>query len=138
VDSEVYLLDSSIWITVLRSRPPEAIARRFSDLVRSGHAAINEVVRLEILIGFGTETEMERVRRVLSGMQFLRLAESTWGLAATLNLQLRGVGVTIALPDLLIAASAIEHNSILIHQDSDFDRIAQHSGLRVESFVGVA
>lgn len=137
MDSEVYLLDSSIWITVLRRNPPQAIAHRFNDLMGSSRAVINEVVRLEILMGYGTEAELNRVQGRLAGMPLFRLAESTWALAARLNLQLRSAGVTTSLPDFLIAATAIENSAVLVHMDSDFDRIARHSILKVESFVGV-
>jgi predicted nucleic acid-binding protein len=114
------------------------IGNRFSELLRSKRSAINEIVRLEVLVGYKTEAELNRVRIELAGLQLLELAESTWRFAASLSLHLRSVGVTTTIPDLLIAATAIENNAVLVHLDSDFDRIAQHSELRVESFVGVA
>ncbi len=138
MDSESFLLDTSFWIPVLRRNTPQVIGNRFSELVRSKRAAINEIVRLEVLVGYKTEAELNRVRIELAGLQLLELAESTWRSAASLSLHLRSVGVTTTIPDLLIAATAIENNAVLVHMDSDFDRIAQHSDLLVETFVGVA
>jgi predicted nucleic acid-binding protein len=133
-----FLLDTSIWIHVLRRNTPPAIGSRFAELLRSKRAAINELVRLEILVGYKTEGELNRVSVELDGLRLLALSKHIWSAAAILNLHLRSVGITATIADLLIAATAIEHNAVLVHQDSDFDRIAQHSDLRAESFVGVA
>jgi predicted nucleic acid-binding protein len=44
-------------------------------------------------------------------------------------------GITVASIGLLIAAVAIAHSATLLHRDSDFDLIANHISLTVESYV---
>jgi predicted nucleic acid-binding protein len=52
--------------------------------------------------------------------------------SAKLFFDLRKKGVTIRKStDCLIAQIAIDNNALLVHNDSDFDLIAQHSELRV-------
>jgi predicted nucleic acid-binding protein len=43
--------------------------------------------------------------------------------------------LTCLTADLIIAASAMEHEAVLVHSDADFDRIAANSGLRAESLA---
>jgi predicted nucleic acid-binding protein len=52
--------------------------------------------------------------------------------ATDLYRALRGKGVTVRRPvDCIIAATAIEHDALLLHNDRDFDPIEKHGGLKV-------
>jgi len=132
---QIYLLDTSIVIRVLRRRPIEKIARRVGPLIESGAASSNDVVRTELLIGSKTPHEVNQITRFLGGLRELRVTPQTWDSAAKLGFQLRRKGVTATVTDLLIASSAIEVNAIVMHVDGDFDAIAEHCDLRVESYV---
>lgn len=131
----IYLIDSSIWILSYRRQPPESIARRVETLVRGKLAARNPVVEMELLVGCRTRDEFDLVRSNLSGVRELEVLRSTWDLATELGYSLRRNGIATSVPDLLIAASAVEHGAVLVHADDDFDMIAQHSDLRVESYT---
>lgn len=133
---EIFLLDSSFVIPSLRRRPPQAIGDRFVELVSARNAAINGLVRLEVLLGCRTEEVLEATRYNLGALRLVETAAETWDAAAQLGFALARQGVGVAIPDLVIAASAIEHSAVLVHADSDFDLIAQHSDLKVESYVG--
>jgi len=100
-------------------------------------AATNGIVKVEIATGARTEAEFQDNRETLDALINLSMGERTWALASRVGFELRRQGVTVSLPDLIIAASAIEHDAVLIHADADFDRIAAHSDLKVESFAAV-
>jgi predicted nucleic acid-binding protein len=104
--------------------------------MQSADAAVNGVVITEVVRGARDESAFDQMLEHLSSLTNLQFGGDTWRLAASLGFSLRRAGVTASLGDLLIAASAIEHDVVLIHADSDFDRIAQHSDLKVESYAG--
>lgn len=57
---------------------------------------------------------------------------STFVRAAEIYRALRRRGVTVRRPiDCLIAATAIEHDVLLLHNDRDFDPVEKHAGLRI-------
>lgn len=130
------LLDSSFLIAGLRRSPRPAIALRLDQLLSLRAAAINGVVAVEVLVGYKTRELFDEVRSELAALTTFEITAVTWDLTAILGLSLRRVGLPMQLPDLVIAASAIEHDATLIHADSDFDLIAEHSDLKVESYVG--
>ena len=88
-----------------------------------------------MLVGCRTPEEYTTNDQRFRGLVQLPIEQAIWEAAAGLGFALRRRGVTSALPDLLIAASALEHDAIVVHADTDFDRIAQHSDLRVESYT---
>ncbi len=118
-----------------RRDPPVAVAQRVEELIRERLAASNSVVELELVIGCRTPDETSQVRTNLAGLRDLQILRATWNRAASLGFELRRKGVTASVPDLLIATSAIEYDAVLLHADGDFDDIARHSDLRVESYA---
>ena len=137
-ERRIHLLDTSTWVLIYRRDPPVAVAQRVEELIRERLAASNSVVELELVVGCRTPDEMSQVRTNLASLQDLQILQSTWNRAASLGFELRRVGITTSVPDLLIATSAIEHDAILLHVDGDFDEIAKHSNLRVESYLDIA
>lgn len=131
----VYFLDTSVAIRLLRRRPSEILAVRVKPLIEGQRAIFNDVVRAELLIGCKTDGEQSLVREWLAGLTELKVKDDTWDRAADLGFHLRRKGVNSSLPDLLIAASAVETGAVVMHVDGDFDFIAKHSDLRVESYV---
>ncbi len=88
-----------------------------------------------MLVGCRTPQEYTINDQRFRGLIQLPIERAIWDAAAGLGFALRRRGVTTALPDLLIAASALEHSAIVVHADTDFDTIAKHSDLRVESYA---
>ncbi|MDO8617039.1 MAG: PIN domain-containing protein [Dehalococcoidia bacterium] len=138
MSQHLYLLDSSILVVAERKNPPQALLDRISPLIRARTAAVNEIVTLEVLVGYRTQEQLSTARSRLRTLIQLPITVATWDQAADLGFALRRSGVVVNLPDLIIAASAIEHDAVLLHADSDFDLIAQNSQLRVESYAGAA
>lgn len=135
MSSHLFLLDTSVWIHLNRRNPPERILHRADSLISANLAAFNQVIRSEVLIGCRTEREYLANDAQIGGLRELTLHQPVWDAAANLGYALRRKGLTVALPDLLIAASALEHEAVVVHADSDFDKIAAQSDLRTESFA---
>lgn len=131
----VFLVDSSIWIRLIRLSPAPVLLARIDSLLTSKRVAVNGQIRLEVLSGAPNEARFAQYDRTFGGLIQLSIRDDTWNRAARMGYELRRSGLTVNAPDLIIAASAVEHNAILIHADSDFDHIADHTDLRVESYT---
>jgi predicted nucleic acid-binding protein len=129
------LIDSSIWIPAMRPRGNANFLAVTRDLIERELAAINGTILLELLVRARDPEQFAALREHLGGIRNLATTQLTWDIAAELGFRLYRAGFPTAVPDLTIAASAIEHGVVLVHADSDFDRIAQHSDLKVESYV---
>ncbi|MEJ5991541.1 PIN domain nuclease [Ramlibacter sp. PS3R-8] len=120
------LVDSSVWID--RSRGAETDATRYVDM-REGQeeVALTGVIYQEVLQGARSDRGFDALRDMLSAMLLLEPREwSTYEIAAILYRRARQAGFTIRKPnDCLIAAIALEHGALLVHNDKDFNALAQ-------------
>jgi predicted nucleic acid-binding protein len=120
------LVDSSIWIHQILGRVTDG-----SHFVASRDDAeeicITGVIYQEVLQGSRTDREFERHRDMLGAYLILHPRElSTHELAAQLYRRARAAGLTIrSANDCLIAAIALEHGALLVHNDSDFLALAR-------------
>jgi len=127
----VILPDSSAWIEFQRATGSPAHVRLRTAVEGGELLATTGLVMLEVLAGARDERQARDLRRLLYRCTFLRLQEPLdYEAAAILYRACRRGGHTIRkLPDCLIAAVAIRTEAQLLHQDGDFDAIAEHSGL---------
>jgi predicted nucleic acid-binding protein len=120
------LVDSSVWI--YRSRQIETDSTRFVDH-RDGQEeiAVTGVIVQEVLQGARSDAGFEALRNMLFAMPLLEPREfSTYEIASQLYRRARQKGFTIrSSNDCLIAAVALEHGALLVHNDSDFLSLAQ-------------
>jgi predicted nucleic acid-binding protein len=120
------LLDSSVWIDFHRARA--TAATRYVE-AREEHEEIATagVIFHEVLQGIRIDAEYEYMRQVLWSTLILQPRElSTYEVAAQLHRSARAKGFTIRKPnDCLIAALALEHGALLVHNDRDFLALAQ-------------
>ena len=120
------LLDSSVWIDAHRGRATDGT--RYVD-TRDDHEEIatTGIILQEVLQGVRDEAEYEYVRQLLWSALILEPRElSTYEVAAQLYLRARTKGFTIRKPNgCLIAAIALEHGALLVHNDRDFLALAQ-------------
>ena len=120
------LVDSSIWIDIGRAVASDAT--RFLDARdEQDELATTGVIVQEVLQGTRTDRHYETFRERFWGMLILEPREiSTYEIAAQLYRRARAKGFTIRKPnDCLIAAIALEHGALLVHNDRDFIALAQ-------------
>lgn len=127
------VVDTSVWIDVLND-VPAAGARRCIELIEAGEpVALTDIVFTEVLQGLRSEREARSVERHLRAFPILRLADlEDFALAAQLYRSARQAGVTIRKTlDCLIAAPCVRTGAPLLHADTDFDRLASCTSLRI-------
>ena len=123
------LVDTSIWVAVLRRRAPIDI----DTLVDFGDVATCPPIVQEVLQGIGDPNAWRLAR---DSMLALPVVESpmtieVWLEASQLYRAARSAGVTVRSGvDCLIAACALRHDLEILHQDRDFANLARVSALR--------
>ena len=136
MQSNLYLLDTSVWIDVLTPGVTNADLRtRVDELLAADRVAITGMVRLELLGGARNEREWDQLNDHASALHQFPVEDDTWQEAARMGFQLRRRGVTVPFTDLIIGAVAIKTNAVLLHRDRHFDLMAQQLPLQVESYL---
>lgn len=128
----VILADTSAWVAFLRGSgsPANTRLRAFVDAGEDLHVA--EPVILEVLAGARSVGHVRTLRRMLHEFPVLRVTPMEgWEDAAEIYRTCRRAGTTPRnLMDCLIAATAIRHDAVLLHEDRDFEAIARHTALQ--------
>lgn len=121
------LVDTSVWIDLLRSNDTPAV-RRLRQLLDLGVVFIAPVIVQELLQGASSERNLQILRDrfiVLPRLEPLPIG-TTHADAGALFARCRWAGITPRSPhDCLIAQTAIDHGAVLLHDDRDFDRMAE-------------
>ena len=121
------LVDSSVWIDWLRGADTDAV-RFVQEREAREELALTQMIYLEVLQGVSSERQFAATRRVLGAQTLLQPLDAleTFEKAAQLYRRARQQGLTIRKStDCLIAAMAIEHEAMLVHNDRDFLALAQ-------------
>jgi hypothetical protein len=130
----VIVVDTSAWIELLRKTgsPVHLTLRR---LLREGaDLAVTEAILFEVLAGARSAAHAAELRSTLLAFPVLELGGlSGFEAAADLYRACRAAGETVSSPvDCLIAAPTIEADATLLQADQDFEKLARHTGLRLE------
>ena len=128
------LVDTSVWISVLRDKAG-ALLHEFRNRIGSEVCVLSRFSHLELLQGAKNDAEWKLLDEYLSTQYYLDASENTWREAAKIYFDLRRKGISISSPiDCCIAQIAIESQAVLLHQDQDFERIAEIRPLLSERF----
>lgn len=124
------LVDTSVWIEVLRDR----LGRRraaFDAALDGDDVILTRFHALELLQGARDEREWTLLREYLDAQDYLECAAATWTDAARIFFDLRRRGKTVRSSiDCCIAQIAIDHDVLLLHRDRDFEVISKLRPLR--------
>jgi hypothetical protein len=128
------LVDTSVLIDYLEGHDSPA-ARRFAEVLDRGIPfGISPITCMEVLQGAATERDFNLLTEYLGSQTFYGLDQGppSYAAAAKIYFKLRKAGLSVASSvDCLIAQTAIEHGLLLLHNDSDFDRIAKVAPLKM-------
>ena len=126
------LVDTSVWIDFFAARNTAQVAVLESSIDQREDLCLCGVVLTEVLQGIRDDKQYKQTESVLSNLIYLPMDQSTFLLAANIYRTLRSRGITIRNSvDCMIAAVCIEHKADLLHNDRDFDHIADVSDLQV-------
>jgi predicted nucleic acid-binding protein len=121
-----YLIDTSIWVELFR-HPHGGSGQAFRTLIESDAEPVLGCppVRMELSLD-QNDLRRRRILQVYDGFETADIRAEDFDLAAELHRSVRRSGNTVrALPDCVIAAIALRNDAIVVHNDVDFDRIAQ-------------
>src|SRR5204862_2414962 len=100
------LVDAGVLIDFLRSKNP-----KLAKLFRSQPVAICGVTRAEILAGARSSKDRQRLITFLPGFLQVATPEPYWDQVGDNLAALYARGVTVPLPDVLVATPGIENNT---------------------------
>ncbi|MBN8867451.1 MAG: PIN domain nuclease [Solirubrobacterales bacterium] len=127
------VVDTSVWIDYLNDLATEQ-TEQVDLLLESEHlVGLAGPILTEVLLGFSDEQEVRGVSKQLLALPVLELDVIAGHIrAASIYRAARARGVTPrSTIDLLIAATCIEHDAWLLHNDRDFDHLAACSELKI-------
>lgn len=124
------LVDTSVWIEVLRDRSGRGRIALEREL--DGHEAVlARFHQLELLQGARDEREWGLLQEHLDAQVYLECGPESWNGAARIYFDLRRRGKTVRSPiDCCIAQIAVDHDVLLLHLDRDFELISEVRPLR--------
>jgi predicted nucleic acid-binding protein len=133
VVSATLLVDTSIWVTLLRGTVPQLAERLTTRASDGSRIAMCEPVAMELLTG-ARQSALAEVERLVDGLPSLALdPDIDFRAAAELARRARqGARTVRSSMDCLIAAVATRHDAVVLHHDRDFDVLASVSRLRAE------
>ena len=126
------VVDSSVWIGHLRNvHSPAVLKLRAMD--DPADIVVGDIVLLEVLQGARDDAHAETIERNLRQFIIVRMIDDALaGQAARNYRRLRDRGVTLRKTiDMIIATYCIANGCRLLHDDRDFDPMAQYLGLEM-------
>lgn len=126
------LVDTTVWIDFFAGRD-EAHVMSLQELIESEEdLSLCGVILTEVLQGIRSDSDFIKTKEYLGDLIFLPMRHATFVRAAEIYRSLRKKGVTTRKPvDCMIASVAIEYHIKLLHNDRDFNFIAEHSKLKI-------
>lgn len=121
------VIDTSVWIDYFNDNPTSQ-TKILEEILNSDRIIVlPAIIYQEILQGIRSDQKFQTIKDLLDEFVFLPpLTKSTYLQAATIYRVCRKKGITIRKSiDCLIAATVIENGLSLLHNDSDFDKIAE-------------
>jgi predicted nucleic acid-binding protein len=129
------LLDTSTWICYLRPHGWDDLKLAVQQVLTVEPVYTCWVVMAELLIGARDEWGFTQLFDTLRVLPEIPVTNRVWEAAARLGYTVRRQGITIPLPDLVIAQAAITGDLTLWHVDAHFEHLRRHSALQTQSFV---
>ena len=126
------IVDSNTWADFFNGAESPHVHRLDVALEEEEDLAVIPIIITEVLQGFRTDTGFQRARRVLVALPVIHPIVECHVRAARLFRTLRGKGFTVrGTVDCIIAQTCLDVEAELLSPDSDFQRIAHHTSLRL-------
>ncbi|WP_216331032.1 PIN domain nuclease [Rhizobium sp. X9] len=124
--------DTSAWISLIRKDSP-ALALKLRTAITQSNILVGDIVLLEVLQGARDGQYARRLEQMLSEFPCVAMMSPQLAIKAAANYRfLRARGYTIRKNnDLIIGTYCIENGYELLHNDRDFQPMADHLGLQL-------
>ena len=117
------VVDSSIWISALRSRS-SAEAITLGSLLEADEVALAVPVRTELLMG-ARASDRAKLAEALRSVPLLYPTDETWRTIDRWTARASAAGRIFAIGDLLIGALASDMGGLIWSHDADFRRMEE-------------
>lgn len=133
----MFILDANVCIRIL-NHTSQNIAQRFRRHYRR-EIALCSIVKAELFYGAynsqRVQPNLELLRGILNPLTSLPFDDQCAEIAGRIRADLRAKGTPIGGNDLLIAATALAHDAVLVtHNTGEFSRV---EGLRMEDWEAI-
>lgn len=125
------LLDTDIFSEVIKGKDANVLARAEQYLAAQSHLTISSISVFELVSGMLRKAWVERRQRLISYLckhEVLPLGQDAADLAGEIEAALLNQGKQIGKPDVLIAATAIQHNLVLTTGNERHYAFIVHAG----------
>jgi predicted nucleic acid-binding protein len=128
------LVDTSVWIDFLEGGD-HWTKERLKRLIEDRESIVyTHMILLEIIQGLREKKDRKKIETKFRDLVLAPQKRTTIMLAADIYQGLQRKGIRIrSIIDCLIAASAIEIGANVLHKDRDFEYIAKHYPLKLET-----
>ena len=116
------IADTSVWISFF-NRPTSIEKQRLDGLIDSDEVAMIGVVLAEILQGCRTTKERGVLKETLLALPYIEMTRPIWIRTGEISSALLRRGITLPIPDLIVAATALEQQCHLYSLDNHFQKI---------------
>ncbi|MCW7466050.1 PIN domain-containing protein [Leptospira levettii] len=131
------LIDTSVWSEALRRKNKSVNSEDtflYQIIKNEEEIFLTGIILQEILTGIKNQKLFDDINNQLRFFNFVTPTNKDHILAAQLRNDLAKKGLAVASIDVLIAQIAISNNLTLATYDSDFEKIADHSKLKILKF----
>ncbi len=129
------IIDTSVWLFALKRDFNLEIKKFVEKIVLNEDVAINGIIKLELLGGARSQKEYTRLKSRLDSLHFIDSDKKLWDESCGLAFSLKRKGISVPYTDIVIAASSILTDALLIHADRHFNLIKEHIRLKAESLL---
>ncbi|MFN0191575.1 MAG: PIN domain nuclease [Aestuariivirga sp.] len=126
------VVDSSVWIALLRNANSVGV-QKLKTIADPQDILVGDLIMLEVLQGARGERDAAAIERNLRQFDLRAMLGDRIAVRAAKNhrlLRQRGITVRKTI-DLIIGTFCIEGGHALLHEDRDFEPMAEHLGLAV-------
>jgi predicted nucleic acid-binding protein len=128
----VILVDTSVWSFALRRRREQLnplelrVVAKWTRLALDGDAVLIGPIRQEVLSGIRHQAQFANLQQRLNDFPCFDMLQSDYDRAAQCFNTCRANGIAPGAIDMIICASAIQHDVPVMTTDPDFSRYEKH------------
>jgi predicted nucleic acid-binding protein len=130
----VIVVDSSVWIANLRGLDAISVSKlRALVETEDDQVLVGDLILLKVLQGARDDAHAARIERGMRRFPIVAMLDERIAIGAAAGYRrLRAQGITVRKTiDMIIGTFCIEAGHRLLHDDRDFDPMAQYLGLKV-------
>jgi predicted nucleic acid-binding protein len=127
------LVDTTVWIDYFAGKKTSQAEILTKAIQNSDDICVCGLVLTETLQGIRHDNKFNEVKAILENLIYLPITKEIFIKSASVYRSIRKHGKTIRSPiDCMIASICIEHEVHLLHNDKDYNVIAQYTNLRIQ------